>query len=162
MKHVTRWSPDTCGCVIDLEWDDAVPAEQRSHTTQNIISRCPSHQETHFADKHDHYDTILKENQLKNKTHGHFMEEFPHLTEEIEPDITEGHLLVPDINASSQPVEKPKRLKKNIKYIYAWTGEGKNRTLQVKFQGADLKDNHKKQLKDVIVSKVGTDKVIVI
>lgn len=28
MKKLTRWRPDTCACVVDLEWDsaDEVPA----------------------------------------------------------------------------------------------------------------------------------------
>jgi hypothetical protein len=158
MKHIMRWSPDSCGCVIDIEWDDSVPVEQRSHVAKNIVSRCPAHQQGHFTDHHEHYDIILKENQRKNNMHKHFMEQFPHLTEEVPEDVTEGHILTDNISAEEPPKEKARRLKKGVKYIYSWTGEGKDRVLQVKFQGADLKDNEKKILKD----KVGTDKVIVV
>lgn len=32
MKHITSHRPDTCGCELHYEWDDAVPAEERVHT----------------------------------------------------------------------------------------------------------------------------------
>lgn len=42
MLQTTRWKPDTCECVIDYQWDDAVPAEERVHlpvATKKICSR---------------------------------------------------------------------------------------------------------------------------
>jgi hypothetical protein len=38
MLQTTTWHPDTCGCVISYQWDDAVPAEQRKHTFASVDS----------------------------------------------------------------------------------------------------------------------------
>ena len=66
MKHVTRWRPDTCGCVLEFEWDDAVPSEERIHTPVNIIKACP----VHLSDSKDgiqkHYEKVIDENRSKN------------------------------------------------------------------------------------------------
>lgn len=29
-RQVTRWRPDTCGCVVDFEWDSDVPEADRA------------------------------------------------------------------------------------------------------------------------------------
>lgn len=61
MKRITRWSPDTCGCVIDFEWDDensSIP-----HKAKNIISECEAHK---GLDKDSCYLSVLEENKYKN------------------------------------------------------------------------------------------------
>lgn len=52
---VTRWSPDTCGCKIDIEWDTDNPNVH----THNLITACPAHSGKSGSD-------ILVENQTKN------------------------------------------------------------------------------------------------
>jgi hypothetical protein len=32
MIQTTTWRPDTCGCIISYQWDDAVPQATRTHT----------------------------------------------------------------------------------------------------------------------------------
>ena len=76
--QVTRWTPDTCGCVIDLEWDDAVDPKDRVHTAKRILKDCGAHGTR--ADKHDHLATVLEENQRKNKTFALIQEEDPTFT----------------------------------------------------------------------------------
>jgi len=67
-KKITRWSPDTCGCVLEYEWDDKVAPELRTHAFSKLINRCP----VHALSPTDEgcYDTVLEENQRKNKTFG--------------------------------------------------------------------------------------------
>ncbi len=40
--RTTRWSPDTCGCVVEYSWDDTVAADQRAHTTTRVTP-CVAH-----------------------------------------------------------------------------------------------------------------------
>ncbi|MDO8568377.1 MAG: hypothetical protein Q7R57_06655 [Dehalococcoidales bacterium] len=65
-KQVTRWSPDTCECVIDFEWDDADSPEARQHTHKTSIKTCPAHSQHHG--KPEHFTVVTEENQLKNHT----------------------------------------------------------------------------------------------
>lgn len=44
-KHLTRWRPDTCGCVIEYEWDSDDAEETRVHTPVKIDA-CPDHPAT--------------------------------------------------------------------------------------------------------------------
>src|ERR1041384_4144040 len=86
--NVTRWSPDHCGCTIDYEWDSSVPVEERVHTARRIVKKCPAHSTPDIIDHHDHFDTVLKENQRKNRLHGEIMQQFPELTDLIHNDGT--------------------------------------------------------------------------
>lgn len=40
---VTRWSPDTCECVIDYQWDEKLPLEDRVLTLSAVQHKCPAH-----------------------------------------------------------------------------------------------------------------------
>jgi hypothetical protein len=63
-KHVTRWTPDTCECEIDLEWDDAAPADQRQHVAVRSKG-CRAHAGAggHAA----RAAVVTEENQRKNR-----------------------------------------------------------------------------------------------
>lgn len=41
--HTTRWSPDTCDCVVEYDWDDAEPTNVRKHTLKKMVNTCPLH-----------------------------------------------------------------------------------------------------------------------
>ena len=73
----TLWSPDTCGCQIEYEWDDTVPQDQRTHTVSLIVKACPIH--SHHTDISTHYDDVLGENQSKNKAIGLLVKTFKKL-----------------------------------------------------------------------------------
>lgn len=64
----TLWSPDTCACQIEFEWDDSVPQELRTHTVATIVKACSIH--TSQPNKESHYQEVLDENQSKNKAIG--------------------------------------------------------------------------------------------
>lgn len=65
--NTTRWSPDTCKCVIEYDWDVDLPADQRIHTPSNIVKDCPEHSGLTVGNL---YTKILDENQRKNKFYG--------------------------------------------------------------------------------------------
>jgi len=64
MKKTTRWSPDTCGCTLEYEWDDAEPEELRTHNFKQTINRCSSHDSLTGQNL---YIQVLSENTRKNK-----------------------------------------------------------------------------------------------
>ena len=64
MKKTTTWSPDTCNCIINYEWDDTIPENVRSHRVTGIVKKCSFHQNT--VDLQAHFDAILEENSRKN------------------------------------------------------------------------------------------------
>lgn len=39
----TRWTLDTCGCVLEIDWDPAVPPASRTHTLATVVTACPLH-----------------------------------------------------------------------------------------------------------------------
>lgn len=61
----TRWSPDTCDCVLEYEWDDSEPEDQRTHAFAVADAVCTHHQ------VHDNrsqlFDAVAEENTRKNK-----------------------------------------------------------------------------------------------
>ena len=75
MLRVTRWSPDTCGCVYEYEWDDSVPQEQRTHTLKKAIKLC-EHHKTRIKP----YDDVVSENTGKNIVFGEAQKIKPELT----------------------------------------------------------------------------------
>ena len=67
IQHTT-WSPDTCKCEIEYEWDDTVSQELRTHNVSKVIKACAIHAAQ--PSKESHYVEVLDENQSKNKAIG--------------------------------------------------------------------------------------------
>ena len=92
MIKKTQWSPDTCDCEIEYEWDTDVPAETRVHTAARMIKVCPEHEGTY--DPGDDVKTkagkifthMLENNHRKNKLLAKAAELYP----EIMETVTEG------------------------------------------------------------------------
>lgn len=63
MLHTTRWRPDTCGCTIEYEWDDAQPEDARVHHLSKI-SQCEHHA---HLDGPGAFEGVKGENRGKNK-----------------------------------------------------------------------------------------------
>ena len=66
MIRTTRWSPDTCGCILEYSWDDAQAENVRVHTPSSIVKACPAHLAT-AANAVAHYNDVLGENLRKNQ-----------------------------------------------------------------------------------------------
>lgn len=77
---VTRWRPDTCECIIEYEWDDTSPLEERIHTHKSII-KCEHH--ATIDDNIEAHEKVKNENSSKNKVLGHILENFPEVVEEV-------------------------------------------------------------------------------
>jgi len=141
--HKNIWSPDTCECQIEFEFDDELPPESREHKASKVIKKCPAHSTTDIIDHHDHYDTVLKENKRKNILLGKMVEAHPELAK-IGPDGS-------------------KNLKDDIDYIHSFTGTGKNRVLEVEFAGQNFTflKKHKDKIKEISDTEFGPNKVVV-
>lgn len=63
MIRVTRWSPDTCGCELEYEWDDAQDENTRTHRFKRAVHLCECHRDSVATEA---YDEVLKENTRKN------------------------------------------------------------------------------------------------
>ena len=63
--RTTTWRPDTCGCVIEYDWDDAVPAAARVHSFRSC-GRCAIHQALAPTDAAA-YALVEAENKDKNR-----------------------------------------------------------------------------------------------
>ena len=61
--NVTRWSPDTCKCVIEYRWDTALPEAARVHVLNTYVFKCSFHQALPDAAA---YTKVGSENQTKN------------------------------------------------------------------------------------------------
>ncbi|GAH87731.1 unnamed protein product [marine sediment metagenome] len=77
MKQITRWSPDTCSCVLDIEWDDTEPESSRTHTIKAVVSRCGSHQ---AGSDEGIFKAVLSENTRKNRVFGLAQQALPGVT----------------------------------------------------------------------------------
>lgn len=77
MINVTRWSPDTCDCVVEYEWDTELSENQRVHTPKNVVRKCEEHKNDNDANVHA---KLNEENPRKNKLMGR-LEQFAELVE---------------------------------------------------------------------------------
>ena len=62
---MTRWSPDTCDCVVEYT-DDG------KFTAIGVVRKCAKHADT--RDHHHHLETVLAHNQRKNQVHNGLIE----------------------------------------------------------------------------------------
>lgn len=74
MLRTTRWSPDTCGCVLEYEWDDALEGSDRVHTFKKVVKLCPEHERLGLQGK-PVYDRVMEENRGKNNAWGLLVQE---------------------------------------------------------------------------------------
>lgn len=74
---ITCWHPDTCGCVMDIEWDDTEPESIRTHRFKTIISKCPEHA---GLSGRDVYEQVLSENTRKNLAFSEIQTVHPQIT----------------------------------------------------------------------------------
>lgn len=60
----TKWSPDTCSCIIEYEWNTDDPESTRQHTIARYLQRCALHSTaTSLADL---WSKVIEHNTRKN------------------------------------------------------------------------------------------------
>ena len=147
MKHITTWSPDTCGCELHYEWDDTLPEGQRVHTpVEEFIDssgnvrrskKCEHHKL--LATKEDHHTKILTENQGKNKVLASLMEAEPTLVETF---TDKDGSVQKRFKPGSEPAWEFDATRKLVVTIPAGKKLLTNRVTQLKTMFADKKTNN--------------------
>ncbi len=142
MLRITRWNPDTCGCVIDLEWDDT--ANPRLHRIGAIVP-CPAH-----PGAASDVGKVVED--LTSHPHRHNRRKNRLLAAALE-NLTELRDILQD--GSYQ-------LKNGIDFHWSWTGTNDGRIVTIWFTGITLSDARKAQMQTWADNNIGPGKVIVL
>ena len=136
----TKYSPDTCDCVIEYTWDDSVPADIRTHTLSTYINKCSAH--SGLATDQDRWNSIFEENPRKGQA--------------LQLVLDNGPTGLFDTLSSGNRV-----LKESIKFNFTWSGTAPNRVLTISFTGINLTTNQKNTLQSALNTRFGTGKVLI-
>jgi hypothetical protein len=135
--NTTRWSPDTCTCVVEYSWDTEVLAEQRTHELTSI-EKCPVH--SSLTDSQA-YLAVTEENPRKNASLSSALENGPAALYDV--------------------VEGTRQLKGNISYNFSWSGIAPDRVLTISFTGITLTQNQKNAIQNFLNNRFGVGKVVI-
>ena len=138
---ITRWSPDTCGCVIDYAWDDAVPENQRTVSFNNIVTKCPAH--TILTTNNDVWTAINDENPRKNVARQLLLDNAPNTIYDI-IDVSNG----------------TRDFKSGISLNWIWSGTAPNRVLNLTVTGATLTNAQKNTIRNILNTRFGAGKIV--
>lgn len=137
MIQTTHWSPDTCGCVFDYQWDDTLSGDERVHTVSKIVHTCSEHQIVKLNPS-GHFSVVVDENVRKNKVYGKFTEN----TDIYDASIGD--------------------FKSGISLLFSWSGTDYARILTASVSGFNLKGSEKNTLQTWCNDTFGIDKVIIL
>ena len=137
----TLWSPDTCGCQFEYEWDDALPEDTRQHNFKRVAKDCVSHAHLTGNSKRDMYDSSLEENRRKNGTIQELLDKAAADFGEVDPQS--GSMV----------------LKKNINVNWTWSGTSPNRVMTFTVSGITLTTQKKTAAQNFLNNRFGVGKV---
>lgn len=135
-KRLTKWKPDTCGCILVYEWDEA--DVQAPAVIKQVLEACDIHKG--FATPAEHFTAIQSQNKAKNKILGLIVDNFPKLTKEVDNGNGETISVVDDGVFS---------------YSYDETGK-----ISVDIKGLTVQE--KSDFDQTLKTEIGTDKVEII
>ena len=160
--NTTRWSPDSCGCVLEYAWDTATSEDDRVHTHVNTVAVCVSH-----AELHPDPATVVAEQATLDawETSGRrgARPKTPHIGLTVHEQVGKhsGPPLFAQVLNENQTVqflrswvaENVERLRDpngdltaDVIQWATFTGSGRNRAVDVEFVGANLTTAEKAQL----------------
>jgi hypothetical protein len=137
----TQWSPDTCGCVFEYEWDDAQNEDTRVHNFKQVTKECASHAHLQGNNKKDMYDSSLEENRRKNGTIQELLERA-------------------GVEFADTQQDGSVTLKKNINVSWTWSGSAPDRIMTLTVTGITLTNQRKTQIQNFLNNKFGNGKVV--
>ena len=136
----TRYSPDTCACVIDYTWDDTTTEDQRVHTLSNYVNKCAAH--SSLATDQQRWNAVFEENPRKNLALQHILNNSP-------------------TTALYDIVDGARQLKNSIALNFSWSGVAPNRVLTLSFTGISLTTNQKNSVQTFLNNRFGAGKVLI-
>lgn len=139
--RTTRWRPDTCDCVIEYTWDDALTPDQVTHTLDTIRRRCAAH--VNLPSDTDVYNTVREENPRKNITHQLLLDNAPNT--------------VYDVNADGT-----RQFKRGIVASWTWSGTAPNRLMTITVTGVTLTTNQKNAIQTKLNERFGISNVTIV
>ena len=135
----TRYSPDTCQCVIEYTWDDTQPEATRTHTL-STISKCSAHSALGDTTA---YNTVFEENPRKNQTLRHILDNSP-------------------TTALYDIIDGVRQLKPTLGFNFSFSGTAPDRVITVSFTGITLTTNQKNSLQTFLNNRFGAGKVLIV
>lgn len=129
---VTRWSPDTCECIIEYEADGNLT---------KVVQACDAHKGNSESTV---YQTVLEENPRKNKS-------FKEILDNAPPGMF-------DLDEESGT----RIFKRGITVDFEWTGTAPNRTLKLIVKGITLTANQLNAVQAKLDNKLGAGKVTIV
>jgi hypothetical protein len=135
--NTTRWSPDTCTCIVEYSWDSELAPEQRTHNFTSI-QKCPVHSSLTDSEA---YAVVTEENPRKNIS--------------LQTALDNGPAALFDLQDNARV------LKQNITYNFSWSGTAPDRVLTINFSGITLTTPQKIAIQNLLNNKFGVDRVIV-
>lgn len=139
--QTTRYSPDTCDCVIDYNWDDSLPLANRVHTLSTFIKVCSAHQS--LGNDTARWNAVFDENPRKNQGLQHILDNSP--TNALY-----------DIAANGQ-----RQLKPALGLVVSFSGTAPDRVLTLSFTGITLTQTQKNTIQSALNTRFGAGKVLI-
>lgn len=138
MVSVT-WFYDTCSCVVEYEFDDDLPDNERTFIPKSTKRRCTAH--TTLALVGDLFNVLKDENPRKNDA--------------LQVALANGPTTLYDI------INGIRVLKPTITYNYSFTGVSPLRVLNISFTGVTLTNAQRTTMQTAMNTRFGTGKVTV-
>jgi hypothetical protein len=144
--QTTTWSPDTCDCEIEYQWDDDLPQDERTHTISFVKKGCQNHRNL-LPNATVTYSCILDENNKKNNTLQTALEIAPNQ--------------LADVFLGEDGTTQYYKLKDNIVFSFSFSGTAPNRVLTITFQGITLTTQQRNAIQNKLNQKFGTGNVVI-
>lgn len=148
--QTTLWIPDTCAipqCIIQYQWDDTVPQEQRTHDNPVFLQRCSIHA-AQPGDDSARWTTITEENPRKNQAWQSVIDNGP--SSLVDTDVGTG---TKTLKAKNPTTGAP------LSLDFAFNGTPPNRLLTLTLVGITLTTQQKNNVQTALNTKFGTGKV---
>ena len=137
----TRWSPDTCGCSIDYQWDDSLPQDQITVTPVGVPTKCAVHNV--LGTVPTVFNAVKEENGRKNTTRSLILDNGPSTLFDTAPDGT-------------------REFKNGIEMSWSWSGTAPNRVITVTVTGITLTNPQKNAIRNILTNRFGAGKVVLV
>ncbi len=134
----TRWSPDTCECILEYTWDNSVPQDQITIQPANIIVKCSAHNT--IQQSTTVFNTVKEENGRKNISHSVILDNSPSTAYDI--------------------VDGNRQFKNGIIVSWSWSGTVPNRILTITVSGIKLTQNQKNSIQAKLDERLGISNVV--
>ena len=137
---ITRFSPDTCECVIEYSWDSESTEANRTHTLSNYVNKCSAHQG--LATDQDRWNAVFEENPRKNIARKLLLDNAPTAVFDI--------------------IYGNREFKSGISFNFSWSGTAPNRTLTISLTGVTLTNQQRNTIQNALNNRFGNGVVTIV